>query len=204
MHGFSLAVLAGGRSQRFGSNKALAEIRGQTILARVLAAGRGLADEVFVVTNTPEAYPDLGLPLVPDVRAGGGSLRGLHTALASAHNTWVLCLACDMPFVRPQLLAHLCEQAQGTPARLGGVVPRHAEGHEPFCAVYHRERCLPHLDALLDADIYKVIALYERVAMAFVDEPELRRHDPELVSFFNVNTPADLVTAATLAERLDG
>lgn len=202
MHGISLAVLAGGQSVRFGSNKALTPIGGKPILHRVLAAAAGLADEIFVVTNTPEAYPDLGLPLVSDIRPAGGALRGLHTALSTATQPWVLCLACDMPFLQTALLRFLCERALAASAPLGVVVPRHADGFEPFCAIYNRSLCLPELEPLLDSGRWRMIGLYERVPVEAIALDTLRAHDPELLSFLNINTPDDLVAANTLAQRL--
>ncbi len=202
MHGISLAILAGGQSSRFGSNKALTEIGGRTIVERVIDAAQGLADESFIVTNTPEAYERFGLRMAADLMPSGGALRGLHTAMSAARERWVLCLACDMPFAQSALLRHLCACA-GDPASagLGGVVPRHAGGAEPLCAIYDREVCLPAFAPLFEANRYRLIGLYESVPIRYVEPPELLDYDPELLSFFNVNTQADLAEAAALARE---
>lgn len=204
MAGFSVAILAGGQSSRFGSNKALTAIGGLTIIERVLRAAHGLASDVFIVTNTPETYGHLGRRMVPDILPEGGALRGLHTALSAARQPWVLCLACDMPFVQVSLLKHLIGRAQEPEsADLGAVVPRHAEGTEPFCAAYQPRVCLPELLPLLAARRYRMVGLLERVPVRYIEPPELTDVDPGLTSFINVNTPDELKEALELARRLD-
>ncbi len=198
----SVAILAGGLSSRFGSNKALTPIDGQPIIERVMAAVHGLSDDLYLVTNTPELYQHLGLRMVADILPDGGALRGLHTALSSADRPWVLCLACDMPFVQPALLKHVLALTQT--AEWGAVVPRHPGGAEPFCAAYRREVCLPEIEPLLANRRYRLQGLLDRVPVRYIEPPELNDFDAELLSFINVNTPDEWTVAEALARRLSG
>lgn len=205
IHVAGVAIVAGGQSSRFGSNKALTLIDGRAIVERVLDAVSGLSDDLFLVTNTPEPYQHLGLRMVADLKPEGGALRGLHTALSSTDRPWVLCLACDMPFVKASLLEHIVALTQTSEAAdWGAVAPRHAGGAEPFCAAYRRAVCLPELERLLAGGRYRLQGLLDRVHVRYVEPPELTDIDPELVSFINVNTPDEWTAAEALAKRLRG
>lgn len=205
MTGISLAILAGGLSSRFGSNKALTPIDGRPIIERVLGVVHDLSDDLYLITNTPDLYQHLGLRMVADILPEGGALRGLHTALSSSEREWVLCLACDMPFVQPALLTHLLALIHSVGAsEWGAVVPRHPEGAEPFCAAYRREFCLPEIEPLLANRRYRLQGLLDRVHVRYVEPPELTNVDPELLSFINVNTPDEWKAAEALARRLSG
>lgn len=88
-----------------GQDKALLPFLGQPLIQRVIGRVRHLADEVLVTTNQPEGYQFLELPLIPDRIPDRGALGGLYTALDAAHFPLVAVVACDMPFVSPQLLS---------------------------------------------------------------------------------------------------
>ena len=100
------AVLCGGRSSRFGSDKALAPFGSSTVGARVVAALRnGGIDPVVAIGGT--AGTGLGLPTVADLRPGQGPLGGLATALLWARTGWVLAAPCDLPLLEPVHVAAL-------------------------------------------------------------------------------------------------
>ena len=100
----SLVIQAGGQSRRMGQDKALLPFLGRPLVSRVIDRLASLADEVLVTTNQPEAYAFLGLPLLPDLKPGRGALGGLYTAVASAGSPLVAVVACDMPFVSPEVI----------------------------------------------------------------------------------------------------
>lgn len=198
-----VAIVAGGQSSRFGSNKALTLIDGRAIIERVIGAASDLSDDLYLVTNTPELYQYLGLRMVADLKPEGGALRGLHTALSSTEKTWVLCLACDMPFVKAPLLKNLVALTQTFESRdWGAVVPRHPGGAEPLCAVYRREVCLPELERLLAGGRYRLQGLLDLLSVRYVEPPELTDIDSYLVSFVNVNTPDEWMAAEALAKQM--
>jgi molybdopterin-guanine dinucleotide biosynthesis protein A len=153
-----------------------------------------VGDETILITNRPDDYAYPGVPLFGDVRPGTGALGGLYSAVFCATQPHVLCVACDMPFVVRPLLDHLLSLIPEGDA----IVPRLAGEAEPFRAVYS-QACLPAMQAALDADKRRVISFFPAVRVRWVDEPELDRFDPQHLSFFNVNTPADLETARRLA-----
>src|SRR5262249_11526219 len=98
-------IQAGGRSERMGGRpKALIELGGRRIIGRVLAAPTPTFDNVLVVTNTPELYGFLGLPMVGDVYPEHGSLGGIYSGLQAAAGQAAFTVACDMPFLHPDVV----------------------------------------------------------------------------------------------------
>jgi molybdopterin-guanine dinucleotide biosynthesis protein A len=187
-------IQAGGKSTRMGGQpKALVELGGQRIIDRVVAALTGAVDDLLLVTNTPELYASLGLPMVPDVYPDHGSLGGLYSGLKAASGEAAFMVACDMPFVRADVIRLVVERAP-----LGDVViPRVGEQLETMHAAYQKS-CLPHMQARLLAGRLKIVGFFELVRVVEIPEAEVRRlADPARV-FMNVNTPDELARARAL------
>jgi molybdopterin-guanine dinucleotide biosynthesis protein A len=190
----SVAILAGGKSSRMGTDKAFVQVLGRPLIEDILAQLAGLGSETFIVTNTPEAYAYLGLPLFGDVLPDQGALGGLYSAVAAASAPHVMVTACDMPFLVRPLADYLISLAPETDV----VLPRLAGEAEPFRAIYSRA-CAGPMRAALDSGRRRVVSFLPDVRVRYVDEPEIDRFDPRHLSFVNINTPADLETARRLA-----
>jgi molybdopterin-guanine dinucleotide biosynthesis protein A len=182
----SLAIQAGGRSSRIGSDKALRPFLGRPLIQRVVERLAPLADEILVTTNRPEEYAFLGLRLVPDLLPGRGALVGLHTALASASFPIVAVAACDLPFARPALLEAAARLLVAEAA--DAVVPRSPGGLEPMHAVYRRETCLPVIRAAIQSNQLKVTDWLPAVRVHEQSQQEIAAADPAGLAFLNVNT----------------
>jgi molybdopterin-guanine dinucleotide biosynthesis protein A len=183
------AVIAGGAATRLGGlPKSTLVVEGRSIAERLLEDLRAAFPRVLVVANDPRPWAALGVEVVPDVHRGAGPLAGVHAALvATAAHAGVVCVAGDMPFIAPALLALLRDHEPGADA----VVPRVAGRPEPLLARWGRA-CLPVVEARLAAGERAVHALFDHVRTSWLDEPALRAVDPALRSFTNVNTPEDL------------
>ena len=198
-------ILAGGQSRRLGRDKAVEPFAGEPLLCRVIrraAAGvnAGAGDVVVVVAAARAA----ALPLAPEQRTavdafpGNGPLGGIYTGLEAARTEWSLVVACDLPLLSPPLLRYLAGLRHGVDA----IAPVINGRPEPTHALYSR-RCRPAIAARIQAGQLKAADLFDDVAVRYVDETEMRRFDPELRSFFNINRPADLACALELAEYAD-
>lgn len=196
----TIVIQAGGESRRMGQDKALLPFLGQPLIQRVIERVKPLAAEILLTTNRPENYRFLELSLVPDARPGRGALGGLYTALSAANQAYVAVLACDMPFVNPQLLAAEFDLLIENKADI--VIPRSGEGLEPFHAVYRRETCLGPVEAALAADKWRVDSWFSQVKVHIMREEEVERYDPRRLSFWNVNTPEEFAAASELAKTL--
>ena len=194
------AVLAGGAARRYGGlPKGLEEIGGRRILDRVadaVAAATGAPP--LLVANDPRAPSwRTDLRTVPDVRPGCGSLGGIYSAVLAGPDA-VLCVAWDMPFVTPDLLAAL----------VGGFAPWDAflpesggrRGVEPLCAVYG-PACAPAIERRVARGELEAIAFHPDVRIGTLPLERVRRcGDPEVL-FFNINRPEDLERAEALWRR---
>ena len=191
-------IQAGGRSTRMGGRpKALMELGGRRIIERVLAALTPVVDDIVLVTNTPELYAFLGLPMVADVYPDRGSLGGIYSGLKAASGDAAFTVACDMPFVHPDVVRLVVERAgQGDV-----VIPRVGHRLEPMHAAYAKA-CLPHIEERLLAGQLKIVEFLERVRVVEVAEADVARYREPRVAFMNVNTPEDLAQAEALAARL--
>ncbi len=196
MQDTTIVLQAGGRSSRMGRDKALVPFQGQTLIEYILEQLRAIEAPVIVITNRPEDYTFLRLPLFGDLVQDWGALGGLHAALSHARTEFALVLACDMPFINLDYLTYTHRLAAGFDA----VVPVLGEQQfaEPFRAIYRRS-CLGAVERAIAAGSRRMISFLDEVRVRFVTSEEVRQFDPELVSFFNVNTPEDLASAARIA-----
>ncbi len=192
----SCIVLAGGRSSRLGVDKAFLEIGGKPIVERVVKRMTAIADEVLLVTNTPEQFAYLGLRMVRDVQPGQGVLGGLYSGLLVAGNDYSLVVACDMPFLDLKLLRYMVLL---TPEQ-DVVIPCVGDMLEPLHAIYSRS-CLKPIERALSCGERRVVGFFPEVRVRYVDQREVDILDPRHLSFFNINTPQDLDQARKLAQE---
>lgn len=189
-------VLAGGQSSRLGTDKALVNVNGQSLIEQVVAKLARLSDDVIIVTNSPEKYGHLETRLVGDIYPGKGALGGLYSGLRAAANTHSLVVACDMPFLDLKLLRYMILLAP----EYDVVMPRIGEFPEPLHAVYSKS-CLAPIDRLLARGGLKIIDFFSEVRVRYVEEDEVDIFDPQHLSFFNVNTPNDLEKMKKLVRK---
>ncbi len=184
----SAIVLAGGQSSRFGRDKSLLVLDGQPLLAQIVDRLATLSDDLIVVTNRPERYHALSLPvrLLPDERPGEGSLMGIYSGLKAARHSHALVVACDMPFLNLALLRYMIGLAEGYDV----VIPRVEGLLEPLHAIYGKA-CLPAMGRLLEQGQRQIIAFFHEVRVCYVEEEVVDRFDPQHLSLININTRQD-------------
>lgn len=192
------AIVAGGPARRLGgAAKPFLSVGGRTIAERQLELLRATFGRVVAIANEPAPWAALNVPVFPDRVVGAGPLGGIDAALAAAADAdAVVCVAGDLPFLSPALLAALRDRLPEADA----VAPRPGGRAEPLCARYAR-RLLPVVQARLSAGDYAVHGLLEAVAVDWIDDGELAVLAPEGRSFVNVNTPDELRRAEELAQR---
>jgi len=174
-------VLAGGRSSRMGSDKALLPFKGATLVEYVAAQVHQAAGNVTLVAD-PARYSYLSYPVITDIYPARGTLSGIHAALAASDAEWNLIVACDMPDVSASLLTSILERAKSGTAH--AVIPAGPSGlPEPLCAAYNR-RAIDAIERALDRDIRKVMDALIGLEIDLWQVPDSRH-------FHNLNTPAE-------------
>lgn len=180
-------ILAGGTSRRMGQDKAFIQIEGIRLFDYVYGTCRELFSEIIIVTNQPHQFVEYQTPVVQDEIRGAGSLGGLYTGLKRASNEYSFCVACDMPFLNPKLITYLIENRLNSDI----VIPKTRAGFEPLHAVYSK-RCIEPIKMLLERGKFQILKLLPEVQVHYCGEEEIKRIDPTLISFMNVNTKKDL------------
>ncbi len=188
------AVLAGGAARRYGGRpKGLVAVGGRRILDRVVDAVAAVTGATpLLVANAPEGptwRPDLRT--VADTRPGYGSLGGIYTAIQAGPEP-VLCVAWDMPFVTPELLAALTQGSAAYDAFLPESDGR--RGVEPLCAVYG-PACGPAIERQLERGDLRAIGFHTDVSVGTLPLERVQAFGDPAVLFLNVNTPEDLKRA---------
>lgn len=191
-------VLAGGLSRRLGRDKAVEPIGGEPLIRRVIRRLGAVAPRIVVVVNSEERGRALPLPpecaAAVDIYPDAGSLGGIFTGLSAAGSDWGVVVACDMPFLNADLLSAMFDARDGCDA----VVPTLDGRPEPTHALYSKA-CLPHIERRLQSDDLKIARFFDDVNVRYFAQEEVDALDPGRLSFFNVNTPADLDRALALA-----
>jgi molybdenum cofactor guanylyltransferase len=183
-------IIAGGRSTRFGSDKRALRLwgsEGPTLLEHTIALLAPLCDEVIVVLNDPERWPDLAVRTVADAYPAAGPLAGMYAGLCAARSAAALVVAADMPLLNPALLKALIDYA----AVYDALVPQSINGLEPLHAIY-RQTCTTHLKTYLDQGGRAIHTFLRTINMQHPPSTMLEQHDPHGSSFFNLNTPGEL------------
>ena len=174
-------VLAGGESRRMGRDKALLEIDGRPLVAQIGSLVKEAAGSAAIVGD-PRRYGGLGFPVIPDRIAGLGPLGGLLTALEERRADWNLIVACDMPGLKANTLAHLVRKIEDSGAARA-IVPVSVRGEEPLCALYHRE-CLAQVSRAIADKSLRMKDLTAKLDAVWVSGFDAGVFD-------NVNRPAD-------------
>ena len=208
----SAIILAGGESKRMGRDKAVLLLHGETLLQRVTASVQPMFAQTMLSVRQPRA--DIKLPQICDVqqedyvgasparelesraglagsgKSGGGPLVGLVSALEKVTTPWAFVVACDMPFIAPDLIRQLASLRAGHQA----VVPR-VDGYAQPLAAFYARSAVPLLQSSLAAGNQSLIAALKTLDVRYVEADELLAFDPQLRSFFDLDTPQDVVLA---------
>lgn len=194
----SIAILAGGQSTRMGQDKAFLKVGDRRVIERVLSRVTPLSDDLFISTNSPQQYKQFGLRMVADVYPNKAALGGIYSAIHAARHHHVLVVACDMPFLNPELLRHLMKLAPTADVVAPLVAPPQPE---TMHAIYSKA-CLPAIKPRLLANKLRIIGFFDDVSVRYVERDEVEQFDPNLYSFINMNTPADWDKVKTIAANI--
>ncbi len=134
--GLSVAVVCGGRSRRFGSNKSLALFRGKPLVEHISLELKPLTDDLFLVTkeHLRPSFDFLGVRIVVEPQAEFASILGIRQALEAAHHDWVMVVAVDMPCLSSEFIYELWDQRSPS---IRAIFPK-TNRIQPLCALYQK------------------------------------------------------------------
>ena len=176
-----------------GRPKALLPFDGEPLIAHVVRGLKQMFAEAVVVAAPEQELPALPVLLVRDEVAYQGPVSGIYHGLKASTKEVCFVTSCDAPFLNLSLIAHLILQISDCDV----VVPYWQERFQPLHAVY-RTSVVPLLKEQLDRGELRPIFLYDKVRTRKIQEDEIRSHDPEGLSFLNMNSPADYDAALQL------
>lgn len=189
-------VLSGGSNGRMLRNKASLRIGQKTIIERETEVLATLFSTIIVVTSTPETHKHLEARLVADLVPGKGPLGGIYSGLVASKNEYNFVVGCDLPFLNAGLISYMVDVKNGHDI----VVPKLNGFLEPLHAVYSKN-CLIPVKRQLDRNELRIQSFFAEVKVRYVRESEIKKYDPDRISFLNVNTEDDLRKARLIAEN---
>ncbi len=195
-------ILIGGRSSRLGTDKAFAELGGETLAERSIAimrSGLSSAKRITMVAGSSSQFAieaiTADIPFIFDLHEGRGPLGGIHAALSYANTAWIFVLACDYPFVLPELIQLLAEKVSD---EFDAIVPEQEDGRlQPLCAFYNVAAAQPIVEEILQRPrmpppMYEIVAQLNPRTVKFSEYSHLTGSD---TFFININTGEDLERA---------
>lgn len=178
----SAYIIAGGKSSRFGEDKALFKYRGKPLIEHVIEAVLPVFTRIAIVGNNAEKFKYLGLPTHDDIVAPIGPLGGVYSALHQADTNRIFIFACDMPDINSGLIRYMVEHSENADV----VVPVIGGFYEPLHAIYSKS-CIAPMETLIQEGKRQIFRFFEQVTVRQVTADEIRVYaDPDR-AFRNIN-----------------
>jgi molybdopterin-guanine dinucleotide biosynthesis protein A len=196
-------VLVGGEAKRAnGQEKYFFTYEGKTFISRLIESLSHVVDEIVLVARDPEQCTRFnrinGVRCITDIRKGIGPIGGLHAGILAAQGELVFVAACDMPCINPAVVARLFDLIDGYDA---AIPCWNKEMYEPLHAVYRRSVLLAYLDRHGSRSLRSMV---QNLNATFVPVKDLRRYDPALRTFTNINRLDELQRFNTSPEGESG
>lgn len=198
-------ILSGGKSSRLGQDKGLAELDGKPLIYWVIKRLQPVVEEVIVVVGSEDDIPDYlavvptQVKIVADYYKEKSPLIGLITGLREAKGEYAAVCACDMPFIRPEIIEKMFLISYGFNGtllvKIGGWI-------EPMPSIYHVSNCLSYaevLRALGEMRIRKVLETMPKTVQMEIEK--MRILDPNLLSFMDLDTVASIDEAKKFLQK---
>lgn len=181
------AIIAGGKSGRFGSDKSLYSYEGKTLIQHVFSAISPVFNDVVIIANDSGKFSFLGLPVIPDIIPGLGPIGGIYTAVQKLESERIFIFPCDMPFLNTEFIRYMTE----IPDIYDIVVPEISGYYQPLHAIYSKN-CITAIRRNIDAGDYRMSGFFEGYNIRAVGEDEIGFYDDPEKMFRNVNFREDI------------
>lgn len=186
-------ILSGGKSSRMGTDKALLKLGDESIIERMTKLMKSIFNEVFIVTNTPDAYRFLRVPLYEDIHKHKGPLSGIHSGLVHSSTNKNFFISCDLPLVSVDLIKYMIDFKSDKLIKYCNASGR----HHYLAGIYSKE-LLPEIERIFASvtnsaekkdQHFSIRNLLENIESEIIQIENLSFYNDEL--FFNLNTQED-------------
>ena len=177
-------ILAGGKSRRMGTDKALLELEGKPLLEKAIGICKAFSSKILISSNNLE-HGIFGLPVVRDEIENCGPMGGVYSCLKKSESNWNFIISVDSPFVEPEFLEFLISNIKEYDA----IVPVSSKGEEPLIALYNISS-LVELKKMMETGNFKMQNFIHSVSTNWIDAQSWEKRYPKL--FYNLNRPEDL------------
>lgn len=190
-------ILAGGKSSRMGKNKSFLKIGDETIIERVRYLLQGIFKNVILITNDPDEYKFLGLPMFEDVYKHKGPLAGVHSGLVHSATDINFIISCDIPFMTKEMIKYLVDYRTSkliTIAKADGFIQQLAGKYSKACLndaekILKEQLEMERRDEIQQKRRCNVLKLIDRVGAEIIDAEKLSFYNEDL--YFNMNKTED-------------
>ncbi|MBI4823683.1 MAG: molybdenum cofactor guanylyltransferase [Nitrospirae bacterium] len=180
-------ILSGGENRRIPVIKGFIEVDGKRTIESQIELLRGIFDRVVISTNTPELYFYLGLPMIGDIIGKGkGPMSGILSTLLSTGEDEIFVIACDMPFIKPDLIRHILQNRAKD-----ATIPVFNGRPEPLMAVYTKN-IIGVMKKRIEKGRTSLRDMLGEINVRYINDSEIRAIDQKGRSFVNINTEDDL------------
>jgi len=159
-------VLAGGKSTRFGANKALSKYGEKSFLQHIIEQLQPYTKEVVISGFYPE-YQNMGITVLEDKFPEIGPLGGIYTALAYTTTPWILVLTCDMPLISNEVIMHMLAAGRGE-----NVIGWNHDKNIGIFPLLISKNILPYLEKAIEAKQYRVRQIFDWGSSRIITIPE--------------------------------
>ncbi|MGG0718987.1 molybdenum cofactor guanylyltransferase [Robertmurraya massiliosenegalensis] len=191
-------ILAGGKSSRMGTNKALLNIEGKMVIEHAVEELKSIVNNIIIVTNSFDEYSFLNLPMVKDEWKDMGPLAGIHAGLSFSKTEQNLIVACDMPFISATLGDVLLKQLEEYQA----AIPEISGQLHPLFAAYRKE-VKDEAEKALEQKQLRIRGIFRNIHVKIMDETELNESGVAIddSDLFNMNHPEEYEQAKKMRTK---
>lgn len=197
----TIVILAGGKSSRIGLNrdKGKMKLLGVNLIDRVISniLSNGIFSEKDILVVGPKKRFSKFERVIEDIYPQKGPLGGIFSGLYYSKTFYSFVIGYDMPFIESKLINYMLEHIDNYDA----LIPTHSNGLlEPLCAIYSKN-CLQVMENNIKRNKLSVRRIFPFLKIRLITEREIKRFDPNLHSFFNINYKSDFSRAEELTQR---
>lgn len=176
-------ILAGGKSSRMGTDKALLVFQEEPLLKHMIKLIEPFCDNIAISGQNSD-YSIFGVEMIPDLYSDCGPIAGIFSSIHHSLTNWNLLVSVDVPFVNEELILFLISNI----GEFNCIVPEHSSGVEPLIGLYHK-RTLQVIEEMIKTGDYKLTNLLSKLNTRYLDCNDLIKKYPRL--FMNINRLED-------------